>query len=198
MTKKKTKTTKPQILKLRGKAIVFIDWANVYNWRASFKQPVNPEKLFKYLKTYPKIQSINFYYGKDKNLKSKEFLKNIKKIGYKLTTKPVKYITVGKVANTTIKKRKCDFDIEISMSVYDSLKKGLESFIFFSLSSVLMFNPCLLFVKAPIGANALAKGASVALLPTTPAGTELFCVSTTELFQKIALLFITFGLTRKK
>jgi len=132
MTKKKTKTTKPQILKLRGKAIVFIDWANVYNWRASFKQPVNPEKLFKYLKTYPKIQSINFYYGKDKNLKSKEFLKNIKKIGYKLTTKPVKYITVGKVANTTIKKRKCDFDIEISMSVYDSLKKGLESFIFFS------------------------------------------------------------------
>jgi len=124
---------KPQIiLKLKGKTAVFIDWANVYGWISSLKKPVNPKKLFKYLKTYPEICSINFYYGKDTNKKSKEFLVEIKKMGYKLTTKPVKHITVGKVANTVIRKRKCDFDIEICMAVYSCLEKKIGSFIFFT------------------------------------------------------------------
>ena len=121
-----------QILKLRAKAAVFVDLANVYHWKKSLKKEVDPKKLFKYLKKYPEIQSINFYYGKDKNKKSREFLKSIKKIGYKLVTKPVKYIIVGKVAETVIRKRKCDFDIEICMAVYGHLEKNFESFIFFT------------------------------------------------------------------
>ena len=119
-------------LKLKSKAAVFIDWANVYGWSKSIKQPVDPKKLFQYLKTYFEIKSINFYYGKDSHKKSREFLRSIKEIGYKLTTKSVKYIIVGKVADTIIKKRKCDFDIEICMAVYSHLEKNFESFIFFS------------------------------------------------------------------
>ena len=120
------------IFSLKGKTAVFIDWANVYGWSKSLKQPVNPKKLFRYLKTYSKIQSINFYYGKDNHKKSRKFLQNIKKTDYKLTTKPVKYIIVGKVADTIIRKRKCDFDIEICMAVFSHLERKFESFIFFT------------------------------------------------------------------
>jgi len=123
---------KKQILKLNGKAVVFIDWANIYGWKKALKKPIEPKTLYKYLKIYPEIKSINFYYGKDKNKKSREFLGQIKIIGYKLTTKPVKYIVVGKVAGTIIRKRKCDFDMEICMATYSHLEKGFETFIFFS------------------------------------------------------------------
>jgi len=119
-------------LKIKGETVVYIDYANVYGWHSSLKKPINLKKLFKYLKTYPKIQSINFYYGKDSHKKSREFLTKIKKIGYQLTTKPVKYITVGKVGETVITKRKCDFDIEICMSVYSYIEKAYSGFIFFT------------------------------------------------------------------
>ncbi len=121
-----------QILKLRGKAAVFVDWANVYNWKDSLKSPVDPAKLLKYLKTYPQIASFNFYFGTDKNKKSKKFLEKMAKIGWRVITKPVKYIILGKVGDQVIKKRKCDFDIEICMDVYALLEQGFESFIFFT------------------------------------------------------------------
>ena len=121
-----------QVLELKGKTAVFIDWANVYHWEKSLKKAVSPKKLFKYLKKYKSIEQINFYYGRDKHLKSKIFLEEIKKIGYCLTTKPVKYITAGKVGETVIRIRKCDFDIEICMAVYECLEKDYRSFVFFS------------------------------------------------------------------
>lgn len=95
---------KRQVLKLKSKAAVFIDWANVYNWKKSLKAEIEPEKLFFYLKSYPQIREINFYFGTDCNQKSKEFLKKVKKIGYRLVTKPVKYIIIGKVDGTVIKR----------------------------------------------------------------------------------------------
>jgi uncharacterized LabA/DUF88 family protein len=36
------------------------------------------------------------------------------------------------VGEQLIRKRKCDFDIEICMSVYKALDEGIQSFIFFS------------------------------------------------------------------
>ncbi len=38
-------------LKLQGKTAVFIDWANVYNWKKSLKKKVDLKKLYLYLKT---------------------------------------------------------------------------------------------------------------------------------------------------
>lgn len=121
--------SKKQILKLKGKTVVFIDWANVYNWRKSLKNEVDPQELFDFLKRYKKIKTKNFYFGKDKHPKSQKFLKRIEKIGYKLYTKDVKYIHIEK---TDIFQRKCDFDIEICMSVYDYLDKDFDSFVFLS------------------------------------------------------------------
>ena len=121
--------SKKQILELIGKTAVFVDWANVYNWKKSLKKEPNPKKIFKYLKEYKKIKNINFYYGLDKHPKSKKFLKEIKKTGYTLHTKDVKYI---KIEDTDILQRKCDFDIEICMSMYKFIKKDFDSFVFFS------------------------------------------------------------------
>lgn len=66
-----------KILKLRGKTAVFIDWANVYGWSKPLKKTVIPQKLFEYLKNYPEIESINFYFGTDKRKKSKKFLRGV-------------------------------------------------------------------------------------------------------------------------
>lgn len=119
---------KQQKLKINSKATVYVDYANVYGWRHHLSKPLKIIKLLKYLKTYNQIKSINFYYGSDNNSKSKNFIKFVSKIGYNLTTKPVKHIFINK--DTKI--RKCDFDIEICMSVYSHLDKSFDSYIFFS------------------------------------------------------------------
>lgn len=119
-------------LKLRSYCRVYIDWANVYGWTKSLKKEVDPKKLFKYLKSYKKIQDINFYFGKDQHLKSKQFLKDIKEIGYSLTTKPVKYIPIAKVGDQIIHRRKCDFDMEICIDVHKALEENIQSFVFFT------------------------------------------------------------------
>ena len=121
--------SKKQILKLNGKTAVFVDWANVYNWKKSLKKEPNSKQIFKYLKNYKDIKNINFYYGLDDHPKSKKFLKEVEKIGYQLYSKDVKYI---KIEGTNLSQRKCDFDIEICMSVYEFLEKDFKTFIFFS------------------------------------------------------------------
>src|SRR3989338_8865055 len=59
---------------LRGKAIVFIDWANVYGWEKTLKRSINPKKLYDYLKTYAEVIDIRFYFGDDDHPKSKKLL----------------------------------------------------------------------------------------------------------------------------
>jgi len=117
-------------LKLKGKACVFVDWANVYGWRKSLKREVNPRKLYHYLKSYREIRLIGLYHGTDEHKKSKQFLKSMKQLGYKTTTKPVKYILVAEIAGKKIYRRKCDFDMEICIDVHKLLQRNFESFIF--------------------------------------------------------------------
>lgn len=82
--------------KLKGKTLVFIDWANVYGWFKKLKWQVDEKKLFKYLKSYPQIKEIRFYFGFEKgNKKSEEFQKEIKKIGYNLVSKELKWVPVS-------------------------------------------------------------------------------------------------------
>lgn len=117
-------------LKLRGKACVFVDWANVYGWKKSLKKEVNPRKLYRYLKSYKETKFIGFYYGTDRNDKSKQFLIGMKRLGFEVTTKPVKYIRIAEVKTRKIYRRKCDFDMEICIDVHKLLQKGFDSFIF--------------------------------------------------------------------
>lgn len=151
-------------LKLKGKTMVFIDWANVYGWTKSLKKEVNPQKLYKYLKNYKEIKQIYLYYGEDKHPKSKEFLIMVKKIGFNVVSKDVKYIPVSldsshfknlareiksslasikklkaqdvekilQILNRKVLRRKCDFDMEISIDAHKSVTENVEAFLFFS------------------------------------------------------------------
>ena len=95
-------------LLLKGKAVVFIDWANVHGWEKSLKKDVDITKLFIYLKNYPEITDTRFYFGTDAHEKSIKFLKTAENIGYQIITKPVKHILVGQVDGRKIYHRKCD------------------------------------------------------------------------------------------
>jgi len=119
-------------LNLKSPSWVFIDWANVYNWKKSLKRDVDPKKLYKYLKTYKEIEEVRFYFGKDKHKKSKKFLKDMRKVGYKVTTKPVKNILVAEIDGQKVYRRKCDFDMEMCIDTHKALAKGVESFVFFT------------------------------------------------------------------
>lgn len=82
--------------KLKGKTLVLIDWANVYGWFAKLKWEIDERKLFKYLKSYPRIKEIRFYFGVEKgNEKSERFQKEIKRIGYNLISKELKWVPVS-------------------------------------------------------------------------------------------------------
>jgi hypothetical protein len=80
---------------LRGKTLVCIDWANVYGWSKKLKWSIDSKKLYDYLKTYPEIYDIRFYFGVEKgNIKSEGFQEEIKRIGYNLISKEVKWIPI--------------------------------------------------------------------------------------------------------
>jgi uncharacterized LabA/DUF88 family protein len=140
--------------KLKARTLVIIDWANVYGWFNKLKWEVDEKKLYKYLKTYKQIKDIRFYFGVESgNKKSEEFQKKIKKIGYTLITKEVKWVpvTIDKEyfrkpikdlfneygfddkffkdffnrlkKSKSLKRRKCDFDIEITRDVFINMNK---------------------------------------------------------------------------
>lgn len=85
-----------KFFKLKGKTLVIVDWANVYGWSGKLGWEINPQKLYKYLKNYKEIKDIRFYFGVEKgNDKSEDFQKKIKKIGYTLISKELKWVPVS-------------------------------------------------------------------------------------------------------
>jgi uncharacterized LabA/DUF88 family protein len=123
--------TKKRIL-LKGKTAVFIDWANVYGWTKSIKSEIDISDLYRYLKSYQNIADISLYFGKDKNIKSENFLMDAGKIGYSVVTKPVKYILIETLGREKIYRRKCDFDMEVCIDVHQKIKDNFDSFLFFT------------------------------------------------------------------
>lgn len=117
---------------VNGKAVAFIDWANVHGWEKTLKREPDPVKLFAYLKRYSEISDFRFYFGRDMHPKSSEFLKTIERTGYTLITKPVKYILVATIGGQKIYRRKCDFDMETCIDTHQALQAGYDSFIFFT------------------------------------------------------------------
>lgn len=117
---------------IRGKAAVFIDWANVHGWEKSLKQNIDLQKLFSYLMEYKEAKDIRLYFGTDTHEKSIEFLKTADDIGFQVITKPVKYILAGQIDEQKIHLRKCDFDMEVCIDAHRLLKEDFESFIFFT------------------------------------------------------------------
>ncbi len=121
-----------KVLRLRGNCVVYLDWANMHGWEKSLKRQINHEKVFRYLKKYSQVKEVKLYFGTDTNTKSKNFLKSASRAGYSVTTKPVKYIIAGIIDGQALKRRKCDFDMEICIDVHKDLTRGIGSFIFFT------------------------------------------------------------------
>lgn len=118
--------------KLKGRAVAFIDWANVYGWEKSLKYEIEAVKIYEYLRSYQEIEDIRLYFGTDTHEKSKEFLGKAAVIGFSVITKPVKYILITEIEKQKIYRRKCDFDMESCIDAHRFLKEGFESFIFFT------------------------------------------------------------------
>lgn len=121
-----------KVLILKGRCVVFVDWANVYGWTKTLKREVDLEALFCYLRTYEQIQEVRLYFGTDRHPKSVAFLEQAHRIGYIVVTKPVKHILVAEVDGRKVYRRKCDFDMETCIDVHRALRNGVKSFIFFT------------------------------------------------------------------
>lgn len=121
----------PFSFKLRGKTAVFVDWANVYYWKDSLKKEIDTKKLFAYLKGYREVKEISFYFGTDGHPKSKWQLEQAKAVGYRVITKPVKFLPKKAEDGSVVWVRKCDFDLEIGLDCFEKLDK-FDSFIFLS------------------------------------------------------------------
>lgn len=118
-------------LKLIGKTAVFVDWANVYYWKDSLKKEIDAKKLFAYLRDYREIKEISFYFGTDSHPKSKRQLEQAKAAGYRVITKPVKFLPKKAEDGSIVWVRKCDFDLEIGLDCFEKLDK-FDGFIFLS------------------------------------------------------------------
>ncbi len=119
---KLTRGTSGQVLKLKGKTLVVVDWANIYGWRHEPGYATSIEKIKQQLDLYKEIVEKRVYFGEDDHPKSVEFLKKVQSLGFVLVSKPVKY------QNGV---RKCNFDIEIAVDCLVDLAK-YESFVFMS------------------------------------------------------------------
>lgn len=162
-----------KILKLNGKTLAVIDWANVYGWTKKLKWQVDPQRLFDFLKSYPDIFDIRFYFGVEKgNEKSEKFQEEVVNIGYNSVSKEVKWVPVileqshfkdilkelkeafqnwqephsasgassitllhiqelNKILNQPLRRRKCDFDVEITKDILTNVD-NFDTLILFS------------------------------------------------------------------
>ena len=115
-------------LMLTGPTSVYIDWANVYGWRYQLPFNLTPGHIHQLFRSYPTIKKTCFYFGTDFHPASSHFLNSVRKLGFSVYTKPVKYINLRDSKKTF---RKCDFDVEITLDVLQDLKL-FHCFIFFS------------------------------------------------------------------
>ena len=91
----KQDTQKEKVLRLKGKTLVAVDWANVYGWHTSLGWEVDTEKLFKYMNSYPEVFEQRFYHGVEKGKPwSCKIKDDAEKAGFKIVTKDVKWVPV--------------------------------------------------------------------------------------------------------
>jgi len=117
-------------LVLKGKTIVFIDWANVYGWRNVLREEFNLGFFPNLRVKYPNIESLRLYFGEDTTTGSRNFIQSAHNLGLTIITKPVKYINIGSGKNP-VYRRKCDMDLEIALDAISYIDK-YKTFVFFS------------------------------------------------------------------
>ena len=129
-------------LKLRGKTLVIVDWANVHGWSSDPKSrsylgwKVDPKRLFEYLGTYSEIFEKRLYFGVDTDKDwSKELKITFESIGFNMQSKEVKWVPVSLDRSHFKKLVKELFDVldgikktnsEIATKLYE-LREKIES-----------------------------------------------------------------------
>lgn len=115
-------------LKLKGKAAVFIDAANIELSAKDLGFKVDYKKLLDWLKQESKLDYIGFYTVRFDTKEHDGFLTFLKRAGYKLITKPLKLIRSRKDGGHL---RKANFDVEIAVDAM-KLIDDFETCIIFS------------------------------------------------------------------
>lgn len=118
-----------KILKLKGETAVFIDAANIELSAKDLKFRIDYQKLKKFLEKQGEIIYLGFYTVRFETKSHNNFLTVLKKLGYKLVTKPVKIIKRGKTNQSHI--RKANFDVEIAVEAMKRVNQ-YESLVLFS------------------------------------------------------------------
>lgn len=113
---------------VRGKATVFIDAANIELSAKDLHFQIVYRKLYDWLNDKCELTFIGFFTVRFGNRRHDAFLTVLKKAGYKLITKPLKFIK-NKNGNKHI--RKANFDVEITVEAMKRVNT-FKTFILFS------------------------------------------------------------------
>jgi uncharacterized LabA/DUF88 family protein len=117
-----------KILKLKGKTAVFIDAANIELSAKDLQFRIDYQKLKEFLERQGEIIYLGFYTVRFETKPHDNFLTVLKKLGYKLVTKPVKIIKKEKHQSHV---RKANFDVEIAVEAMKRVNQ-YESLVLFS------------------------------------------------------------------
>jgi len=104
----------------KDKAIVFIDGSNIYFAQKKMGKWLDWVKVKKYLESKYSILEYRYYVGlRKEDKKMANFLRKIRKIGFKIITKPVKTL-IDEQGNYI---EKANFDVEITGDTLKNLYK---------------------------------------------------------------------------
>lgn len=121
---------------------VFIDAANILYSQHTLGWEIDYQKLLRYFKKNYLFQKAYFYSGKDsRNTKQEQFFSRMRRFGYNVVTKEVKWI---RDKNGKILKGKGNLDIELAL---DFTHKAKEYDTAFLLSGDSDFAPAISFVQ---------------------------------------------------
>jgi len=106
---------------IKGKAAVFIDVSNIYYSQQTMGWHIDYEKLYKLFQYETNLAVAYFYSGIVSNNQSQhKFFKKMKKFGYVVKTKEVKWI---KDRKSKILKGKGNLDIELALDMSQQIGK---------------------------------------------------------------------------
>lgn len=107
---------------------VFIDAANIFYSQRTLKWHIDYKKLAEYLKSRVNLTGIFYYTGLVGSLeKQQSFLKKLKSLGYRFTSKEVKFIKIPGATDIP----KGNLDVELALDAY-RMRSEFDTIILFS------------------------------------------------------------------
>lgn len=108
------------IQKKKSRVIVFIEGSNIYFAQKKMGRWLDWVKVMKFLESKYEVLEIRYYVGvRKRDKKMRVFLKKLRKIGFSVVTKPVKYLLDEQGHYL----EKANFDVEITADILRNLDK---------------------------------------------------------------------------